>query len=103
MPLGSGQTRTFALAGSCGIPAGAKALAANVTVTQPGGAGFVRFSPGGCAPLNVSTINFGAGQTRANDAVLPLANDGSGTVNANASVAGGGAVHLLIDVDGYFQ
>jgi len=103
MPLGSGQTRTFALAGSCGIPAGAKALAANVTVTQPGGAGFVRFSPGGCAPLNVSTINFGAGQTRANNAVLPLANDGSGTVNANASVAGGGAVHLLIDVDGYFQ
>ncbi len=103
-PLGNGQTRSFTLAGaSCGVPASAKALAVNVTVTQPSGSGFLRFSPGGCAPLTVSTINFGAGQTRANNAVLPLADDGSGTVDANASVTGGGAVHLLIDVDGYFQ
>jgi hypothetical protein len=103
MPLGSGQTRAFTLTGACGIPASAKALSVNVTVTQPGGAGFVRFSPGGCAPLLVSTINFAAGETRANNAILSTANDGSGAVNANASVGGGGGVHLLIDVDGYFQ
>jgi hypothetical protein len=101
--LASGAVRTFTLAGACGIPASARALALNVTVTQPAGGGFVRFSPGGCSPLNVSTLNFAAGQTRANNAILPLANDGSGTLSVNAAVAGGGSLHLLIDVDGYFQ
>lgn len=103
MPLSSGQVRSFTLAGNCGVPLTAKALSLNVTVTQPSGAGFVRFSAGGCAPQVVSTLNFSAGQTRANNAILPLANDGSGTLNANAVVTGNGALHLLIDVDGYFQ
>ncbi len=102
-PLGSGQVRPFTLGGTCGVPLSAKALSLNVTVTQPSGGGFVRFSPGGCAPLAASTINFSAGQTRANNAILPLAADGSGTVNANAVVTGNGATHLIIDVDGYFQ
>lgn len=107
-PLGgpamtSGQVRTFALAGSCGVPSSAKALALNVTVTQPTGGGFVRFAPGGCAPPNASTINFSAGQTRANNSILSLAGDGSGTLSANAVVTGGGTLQLLIDIDGYFQ
>jgi hypothetical protein len=86
------------------VPAAAKAVAVNVTVTQPTGGGFVRFGPGGCSTLPlVSMINFSAGQTRANNAVLPLAIDTSGNVVAEAFVAGGGTVQVIIDISGYFQ
>jgi ABC-type cobalamin transport system ATPase subunit len=47
-------------------------------------------------------INFSAGQTRANNAILTVATDGSGTVTFLASLAGGGTVHLIVDVNGYF-
>jgi len=51
----------------------------------------------------VSTINFSAGQTRANNAIATLAADGSGYLIAFAVVAGGGSVDLILDVNGYFQ
>jgi hypothetical protein len=102
--LSSGAPRTFAVGPTCGVPAAAKAVSVNVTVTQPGGGGFVRFGPGGCPSLPlVSTINFSAFQTRSNNAVLPLAVNGSGGLTAEAFVAGNGGVHLIIDVNGYFQ
>ncbi|HYG62507.1 MAG TPA: VCBS repeat-containing protein, partial [Thermoanaerobaculia bacterium] len=101
--LGNGQARTFTIAGSCGIPATATAISVNVTVTQPTHTGHVRFGPGGCTQLPTSAINFGPGQTRANNAILPLANNGDGTLTAIAAVLGSGSVHLLIDVNGYFQ
>ena len=50
-----------------------------------------------------STLNFRAAQARANNAILPLALDGSGAVGARAVLVDGGAVHLVIDVLGYFQ
>jgi hypothetical protein len=75
----------------------------NVTVTQPTGAGLVSLVPGACTPPTLGTLNFAVNQTRANNAVLALAADGSGTLSANAAIAGNGTVHLLIDVDGYFQ
>jgi hypothetical protein len=85
------------------VPASAKAVAVNITVTQPSSLGHIAFQPGGCtASPQTTTINFSAGQTRANNAVLPLAVDGSGGLRALASV-GAGSVHLIIDVTGYFQ
>lgn len=48
-----------------------------------------------------SSISFNAGKTRANNAILQLALDGSGTVKVNNSAAG--AVHIVLDVNGYFQ
>jgi hypothetical protein len=48
-----------------------------------------------------STINYAAGQTRTNNAILGLARDGSGSfVVLNESV---GTVQLILDVNGYFQ
>jgi hypothetical protein len=87
--------RSFVLAGQCGIPAGAKAVSANVTVTGGSGAGFVTVGPG-CIPP-VSTLNWAAGQTRANNAVLSLDVGGAVTVKANSSV------QLILDVNGFFQ
>ena len=67
------------------------------------GNGYVTVGPGGCPVPAVSTINFSAGQTRANNAIATLAADGSGYLIAFAVVAGGGSVDLILDVNGYFQ
>jgi hypothetical protein len=107
-PLGGpslqpGATRTFDVAAStCGIPAAAKAISVNLAVTGPVGSGHLTLYPGDAvqAPL-AGTINFSANQTRANNAVLPLASDGSGTIKVLAGT--GGTVDFILDVNGYFQ
>jgi hypothetical protein len=100
--LAAGAPRSFALAGRCGIPAGVRAVSINLTITGPGNAGHLEAYPGGAAVPPTSVINFSAGQTRANNAVLSVAADGAGTVTFLASLTGGGAVHLIVDVNGYF-
>jgi hypothetical protein len=91
----------FQVGGQCGIPLGAKAVAAIVTIVAPQSAGFLTVYPGdGQLPL-ASTINFAAGQVRANNAMLPLAGDGSGTIKVYAAI--NGSADLLLDVTGYFQ
>jgi Zn-dependent metalloprotease len=102
-PLASGAGRVFTGAGACGIPATAKAIVANVTVINQTAAGNVRTFPGGLKLPATSTINFPATGTRANNAIIPLAPDGSGTIQGYAFVTGGGTVHLLIDVSGYYE
>lgn len=99
--LVSGITQIFTLNGACGIPADATALALNVTVTQSTGGGFLILFPGDFLLVpNTSTINFQAGQTRANNAVVSMAGDG--TLAVRPTVTGGGAVHVILDVVGYF-
>jgi len=103
-PVVSGVERLFTLVGgACGVPATARALAVNVTVTGPTGMGHVTLSPGNLPAPPTSTLNFIAGRTRANNAVVALSTDGIGRVKALASVSGGGTVHLIIDVSGYFE
>jgi IPT/TIG domain-containing protein len=97
--LAAGSTRTFSLTGTCGIPANASALAVNVTVTQGGRAGLLTAYPAGSAMPLASLINYSAGQTRANNGVLPL---GSGSLSVHCAQSAG-TVHFILDVSGYFQ
>jgi hypothetical protein len=98
--LSAGGTRAFAAAGRCLVPAGAKALSVNVTVTLPTAAGDLRlFRADAPAPL-ASTINYRGGQTRANNAVIVLDAGGSFAVRCDQA---GGTVELVVDVNGYFQ
>lgn len=100
--LAPGYPRPFYVASLCGIPADARALAVNVTVTQPHAAGYLTLFPGNTAPIPAtSTINFSPGQTRANQAILPLSPDGA--VRFDAVVGSAGTVHLVLDVSGYFR
>jgi hypothetical protein len=48
----------------------------------------------------VSTINYVAGQTRANNAVTRLGASGTLEVYVGQS---GGSVHVIVDVNGYFE
>jgi len=95
------QTRVLAVAGHCGIPSSAKAVAINVVVTEPTFAGNLRLFPAGQSVPTISTVNYGTGQTRANNAVLPL--NASGELAAFVSQPNGTTAHVIIDVSGYFE
>lgn len=98
--LAAGSPRTFDIGGQCGIPPDAKAVALNLTVTGAAVPGHLTIYPGGEPLPLASTINYGAGQTRANNAVLRLG--AGGTATATCSQAEG-SVNLIIDTTGYFQ
>jgi len=83
------------------VPAGATAVAANITVTGTTGAGgYLAVNPGGVTAVTASTINwFGAGQNLANGVTL--------TLNATRQLTvvcgdGGGSTHFIIDIAGYY-
>ncbi len=104
-PLGgpallANAARTFAVAGHCGIPASARAVSVNLTVTGASVNGNLRLYPSGIPMPLVSTINYTAGITRANNAIVPLS--ALGELVAYCTQATGG-VHFVLDVNGYFQ
>jgi serine protease len=98
--LVAGSDRLFQLAGACGIPGTARAVAINAAVTQSGGLGHLSVYPGGSPLPLVSFINYSAGQTRANNGVLALGSGGFVVVHCGQS---SGTVHFILDVSGYFQ
>jgi hypothetical protein len=102
-PFQANGLRSFdLLLSGCGVPPTAKAVSANLTVVSPTATGALHAYPGdlGTAP-SATAISFSSGRTRANNVILPLATDGSGTVAIlNDS---GGALDLIIDINGYFE
>ena len=107
--LAGGATRDVAVAGLCGVPATALAVAGNVTVAAAGGSGDLRLfpaGPGGPAAENLpstSTINFSRGQTRANNTVLGLGVAGQVAVHCDLPAGPAGTVNFILDVAGYFE
>jgi hypothetical protein len=101
--LGAAATRTFPVSGGpCGIPSTAIAVSVNLTAVGAAAAGYLTLYPGSAlsAPL-ASSINFAPSVTRANNAVVRLATDGTGTIKVKNGSAG--VVHFVLDVNGYFQ
>jgi hypothetical protein len=91
--------RIVTLTGSCGIPIGVTAVALNVTVTQTLAAGSLRLYPGDGAPGTATTTSFAQGATRANNAHVKVAPDGSIGIASDAA----GAVHVILDIVGYYR
>ena len=82
----------------------ATAVALNVTVTGPTGAGYVGVWPGAAPqPPSTSALNFAAGQTVANMAITRTASD---AYNGDASFSVGnfsaGSVNIIVDVVGFY-
>jgi hypothetical protein len=98
--LAAGAERAFDVRGACDVPASARAVAVNVTVTGASAPGHLRLWPTGELRPVSSTINFAAGSTRANNAVLRLGTSGSFSVFCATTA---GQVHLIVDVAGYFE
>jgi len=78
------------------IPANAVAAAINVTAVTPAGSGYVTVWPCGVSRPVVSTLNFNAGDIRANGAIAPLGAGGTLCFYAHAST------DLVVDVVGWF-
>jgi len=98
--LAGGSSRTVAIAGQCGVPSDALAVAANVTVVTPGSAGFLQAGPANVVST-ASTLDFAAGKVLANNAVISLTGNPVGSLTVTAALAG--SVNFLIDVSGYFK
>jgi hypothetical protein len=98
--LDANADRVFSVAGICGIPPTATAISVNIAVTAASVAGNIRIHPGGTPVPLISSINYSAGQTRSNNAIVVLNANGELAVSA---VQASGTVHFILDVNGYFE
>ncbi len=99
--LAAQSERVFPIAGRCGIPPGAKAIAVNMTVTGATGNGHLRAYAASLPTVPpTSVLNFAAGATRANDAIVALSPAGEVAVYNRMAF---GTTHLVVDVVGYFE
>jgi hypothetical protein len=98
--LSANTDRVFPLVGQCGIPEGARAVALNITVTNPTSGGHLTLHPAGTPLPIASTLNFRANQTRANNAAARLSLDGDLAVFCGLPA---GSVDLILDVVGYYR
>jgi hypothetical protein len=101
--LAGGSTLTITVTGgTCLVPASAVAVSVNLTAVEAAVNGNLVVFPGNSVIVpTASSVNFTAGVTRANNAVVLLATDGTGTVQVKNRSSG--AVHFVLDVNGYFQ
>jgi hypothetical protein len=99
--LAAGSRRVFTVAGTCGVPTGAKAIVSNLTVVGAGAQGELKVIGGHLYATTTSSISFGPSRARANNAVVQLAADDSGTISVINNSAR--TVHFILDVSGYFQ
>jgi hypothetical protein len=95
-PFAAGESRAVILAGgTTGVPSGVSGVSANLAAVAPSANGFLKVYPGVTAPPTAS-LNFAAGKTVANGALVGVNPDGSATATMSQ------ASHLIIDVNGYF-
>ena len=93
----SGQSRSVAVAGVAGVPAtGVGAVLVSITVTASTGDGRVTAYASGQSVPGTSNVNYVAGQTVTNLALVPVGPDGRIALSVS-----GGAVQLIGDVSGW--
>ena len=95
--IAPGGTLELTVAGRDGVPTDALAIALNVTVTEPDGAGFITVWPCGSPRPNASNLNYAVGQTGPN-AVLAKIGIGGKVCFYSQS-----ATHLIVDSNGAFS
>ena len=83
--------------GRAGVPTTATSVVVNMTATHAQGPGFATAFPAGVALPVASNLNYVAGTTRANLAVVQIGSDGQISLNAAET-----SVDLIVDVMGYF-
>jgi hypothetical protein len=84
------------VAGRAGVPASTAAVALSLTVSGTTAAGYATTWPSGSTMPGTSTINWTAGQTRANGAILAVGANGSVDVYVSS------AAQVIVDVTGAF-
>lgn len=95
--MGALETRSFNVAGTCGVPSDARAFSLNVTVVPPAPLSFLTLWPTGQGRPFVSTLNSFQGRIVANAAIVPAGSSGQ------VSVFTTDASHVILDINGYFR
>lgn len=89
------QTLELRVGGRADIPANASAVILNVTAVAPQAQGYVTIHPAPTSRPNASTLNFDAGATIANLAIVKVGAEGDICLYNSA------ATHLVVDVAGW--
>jgi hypothetical protein len=98
--LAENSFRDFRIRGNCGVPTTAKAVSINLAVTQATATSFLTVWPSGTSQPTASNINFNPSQfSLSNGAIIGL----STNTNDLSVFNRWGTVHVIIDVNGYFQ
>jgi len=95
---GPTTTRNVSIIGVAGVPAGADAVALNVTVTDTTGYSHLDLWPAGQAKPSASNLNWAPGWTIPNAVTVMLGTSGQVSVYNNA-----GSANVVIDVVGYYK
>ncbi len=100
--LAAATSRTFQIQGNCGVPqaAGVKAVALDITVVNAPAAGFLTAYPSNSGMPGVSTLNFAAGSTLGNGAIVPVQPNSTSDLTL---IANTGPLDVIVDVFGYFE
>lgn len=98
-PVAANGTLSFDAAGTCGIPADARALAVNLTSVSPTADGVLRLFGAGSATPVAQVLGFRAGRLRSSAAVAVPGALGRLTVRNDSAQP----VHVVLDVSGYFR
>jgi hypothetical protein len=93
--LGAGRTLTVTVPG---LPAGATAVALNVTVTDPTAASYLTVYPGGQPVPAASNLNYVPGKTIPNLVLVPL-----GAGNTVSFYNAAGTVNVIAALVGYYS
>jgi hypothetical protein len=101
--LAANTTRSFPVAGLCGVPADAVAVAVNVTTVQQTGFGNLRVFPSGATLPLSSTLNFAPDRARANLALVSLGAEGRLAVRCDMPGSVIGRTQFILDVYGYLK
>jgi hypothetical protein len=92
----AGSTLELVVAGRGGVATDAVAVALNVTVADPVGAGFVTVYPCGALQPTASNVNFSAGAVVPNAVIAKIGADGKVCLFVSNDT------HLVVDVNAYF-
>ncbi len=102
--LVANDTRTVTIAGACGVPANAAAVALNLTVAQPTASGNLSLYPAGATvapgvpPPAIASLSFKSGVNQAMILMVELGASGDLVAQNNST----GTLHFIIDISGYF-
>ena len=89
---------------TCGVSDFATAVYVNVVVVNPDGDGYLIVYPFNASPPLASTLNFSAGQTIANQVLVPICTPTAASCGFHLNVTMAGArADVVIDVSGYLS
>lgn len=99
------EERAFVAGGRCSLPESVRAISGNVTAANPAGSGRIQLYPGDRAAGLPAPLTYASGKTRANSFLARLS--GRGPVASWGTFVlrndGDQPVHVIVDVNGYFE